>query len=167
MCFSASYVFLFSTSGVETTYNTHVLKRKISSPTFPCLFSPFLSSSPSSPPPSHGLGELLAIWMLALHCEHSLIASVLPTASRASQHGAPAVCLICHCSVDIHCEKTEEKWRERLREGGNIYKRLSKLLEASGRIICFLSLSLALSSLFFSQPETINGVLNQTSLVLK
>lgn len=150
--------------------------------TFLCLFLSFPFPSciiPLFPPPFHSLGELLAIWILALYCEHSLIASVLPTAGRASQHGALAVCLICHCSVDIHCKRKKKKrngesdWerethtqkhKERARE--NIYKRLSKLPEASRLIICFLSLSLPLSFLFFSQPETINGVLNQTSLVL-
>lgn len=116
MCFGAQYMCFISTNSVETTYDTHVLKHKIFSPTFLWLFSPFfpfLVSPPSIPPllhlPSHGLGELLAIWMLAVYCEHSLIASVLPTASRASQHGAPAVCLICHCSVDIHCEKKKNR----------------------------------------------------------
>lgn len=39
-------------------------------------------------PPSRGLREVLAIWMLLLYCERSLIASVLPTASPTSQHGA-------------------------------------------------------------------------------
>lgn len=112
--FCASYTFLISTNGMEKTWHQCVKAQNLF--THPLLPQPLISS-PSSPPPSHGLRELLAIWMLALYCEHSLIASVLPTASRASQHGAPAVCLICHCSVDIHCEKnTEEKWREWRRE---------------------------------------------------
>lgn len=118
--FSASYVFQFFYQWRENNRRHLCVKTQNLFNHLFLLFLPFippLLSSPSSLPPSHGLRELLAIWMLALYCEHSLIASVLPTASRASQHGAPAVCLICHCSVDIHCEKkTAEKWREWLRE---------------------------------------------------
>lgn len=135
------HVPFFPINGVNTTHGTHVLKRKISSPMFLCLFSPsflsLLASSPSSPPPSHGLRELLAIWTLALHCEHSLIASVLPTASQASQHGAPAVCLICHCSVVIHCGKKQRRNEER----ENLYKGCP----------CFLKPAVA-SSVFCSSP---------------
>lgn len=86
----------------------------------PLHFLFFLHHPLYHPPLFHlllcGLRELLAIWMLALYCEHSLIASVLLTASRDSQHGAPTVCFICHRSVHIHCEKTEEEWSKRLRE---------------------------------------------------
>lgn len=85
--------------------------------------------------------------MLALYCGDSLIASVLPTASRASQRGAPAVCLICHCSVDIRCERKKKKQRRNGEtERERLYKRTSKLPEGSGCIICFLSLSASCSS---------------------
>ena len=173
-CFSASYVLLFFYLG--TLWHPCVkVQNHFSHRTLPFLsfLPPPLVSSPTSPPPSHGLRELLAIWMLALYCEHSLIASALPAASRASQHGAPAVCLICHCSVDIHREtknkKTaEEEWRERRRvrdrereskraremERGSVYKKLSKLPEASSRIICFLSLSVSLSAPCSSRSQS-------------
>lgn len=74
-----------------------------------------LVSSPSSLPPSpwpQGTVSYLDAGALLW----ALIASVLPTASRASQHGAPAVCLICHRSVHKHSEKTGEEWNERLRK---------------------------------------------------
>lgn len=43
----------------------------------------------ATPLPSfvHGLREQLALSMLLLYCEHTLIASTLSKASRASQHG--------------------------------------------------------------------------------
>lgn len=142
-----------------------MLKCKISSPMFLCPPPPI--PSPSSSPPSHGLRELLAIWMLALYCEHSLIASALPTVSQASQHGAPAVCLICHCSVVIHCKKKEKNRMKRMidrgkeREGGreSIYKGAAHA-SSSLQSHHLFSAPLLLGSLFFSQPETINGVLN-------
>ena len=139
---------LFSTtSGLETTSDTLVLERKTFTSTFICLFFsffPLLASSPSSPPLSHGLRELLAIWMLALYCEHSLIAPLLPTASQASQHGAWVVCLICH----TYTEKRREM-DSRIEPGNwqSEYKRLWKLLEASSHIICFLSPSLSVVQL--------------------
>lgn len=78
-----------------------------------CLF---LLSSPPRPPaptPPRGLREVLAIWMLLLYCERSLIACVLPTASQTSQHGALAACLISHYLDVIHCKKKKKKERGR------------------------------------------------------
>lgn len=113
-----------------------------------CFKPPPPTPSPSSSPPSHGLRELLAIWMLALYCEHSLIASVLPTVSQASQHGGPAVCLICHCSVVIHCKKKKtvkrmiDRGKEREREGERAFtKRWPMLPQVCSLVVCFLPLS--------------------------
>ncbi|KAG7453756.1 hypothetical protein JOB18_048657 [Solea senegalensis] len=117
------------------------------------------------------LGKLDAAWASSSFCFERLLWSTEELAGRASQHGAPAVCLICHRSVDIQLLKIQrrnganaERVRVNERRGESIYKRLSKLPEASGHIICFLSLSL--SALFLPLPETINGVPKQTSPVL-
>lgn len=115
-----------------------------SSPAFFSSFIPLLVSSPSSPALPLGLGELLAVWMLALYCEHSLIDSLLPTASQASQHGAPGFLATRsgqHTQEEEKKKKTEEErrlWLNRGTKTESVYKkRLSKFPEASSRIICF------------------------------
>lgn len=180
-------VFFTSTSDVETTYDTRVLKHKITSPTFPWLFSAlsFSLASPSlyhplpplSPPPPLPWPQGAVSYLNAGTLLWALIDCLCAPHSQSGQSAWGPGCLPYLPLLSRHTlrkKKTEEDGREHLRkregERVSIYKRLSKLPPASSGFICFPSFSpslfLSLSSLFFSQPETINGVLNQTSLVL-
>lgn len=124
---------------------------------------------PSPLTPSHGLREVLAIWMLLLYCERSLIASALPTASPTSQHGALAVCLISHYLHVIHCKEKRGRKKEKHQEG--LEKREREVEGVKGQfqppqlcrhVTCFLLRS-DLAPFFPSQSEAINGALSQTS----
>lgn len=171
MCFSASYMFYYFCQWPRN----HLRQPRVKpfhppSSTSMCLFPPFFPLLVSSPllstyfPWPQGAVSYLdagaLLWAL-IDC-----LSLLPTSSQASQHGARAVCLICHCSVNVLCEKTEEQWRARL-SGRAFIKGCPSLQKPAviSSVFC-PSPFLSLCSLFFSQPETINGVLNQTSLVL-
>lgn len=150
--FSPSNRLFVNANGPEISYDSLAFKQEKKNDPFTYLFppssaafSPFiplLASSPSSPALPHGLGELLAVWMLALYCEHSLIDSLLPTASQASQHGVPG-CLATLSGQHAQGDKKKRKksngdsdWTEEPRRRASI-KRLSKFPEASSRIICF------------------------------
>lgn len=112
--------------------------------------------------------------MLALHCERSLIAPALPTAGRGSQHGGRRGCLpyllLLSCHTLLKKKKKSRRNEEEGREFSQKAVRASWSLQSHHLLSApLLFLLLLLSSLFFSQPETINGVLDQTAscLVLK
>lgn len=122
------------------------------------------TNSPSSATPpalSYGLGELSVIWMLPFFCEYSLITS--PQSARPVSMGPgclPYLPLLSHLTPQSERERDMKRMTER-----ESIKRLPVFPEVCCRIICF-SVPLLLSSLFFSQPDTINGVLSQTSFCL-
>lgn len=106
--------------------------------------SPPSASSPSSPPPSRWpRGAVSTLEVGALLCEHSLITSVLPTASRGSQHGVRTALSV--------------KRRERIS---------TRVLRQQSCRLQSVPFPVSLDFLFFSQPETINGVLDQSSLLV-
>lgn len=131
------------------------------------LSASFCFPSPPLTPP-HGLREVLAIWMLLLHCERSLIASALPTASQTSQRGALAACLISHHLDVIHCEKRERgnkgkrrAWLEKRARSGGCRRAAGASSSLQPRHL--FSVTLQLGAVFSSQSGTINGALSRTS----
>lgn len=129
-CFSASYMLLFflPRNLWHPCVKAHNLFTRRPLPFL--SFLPPLVSSPSSPPPSHGLRELLAIWMLALYCEHSLIASAAPHSQSGQSAWGPG-CLPYLPLLSRHTLRKKqrrngesdgesERERERKGEGGHL-----------------------------------------------